>query len=114
MTVDIKPKAIEFTAGRVAAFAGGVKQSRTYRLSLQLREEVDDSGSEYFLRHDHVRIELPKERGGGSVLCSTCTSPCPRKPSTEASISVAWSMYFSRDPRSEKPGRCAVQCSRWI
>ena len=64
VTVDIKPKAIEFTAGRVAVFAGGVKQSRTYRLSLQLREEVDDSGSEYFLRHDHVRVELPKRSVG--------------------------------------------------
>ena len=60
VTVDIKHNAIDFKAERVAAFAGGVEQQRTYRLSLQLRDEIDVGGSEYFLRHDHVRLELPK------------------------------------------------------
>ena len=59
-TIDIKHSSIEFTAERVAAMAGGVQQQRTYRLSLQLLHEVDVDGSEYFLRHDHVRLEIPK------------------------------------------------------
>ena len=59
-TIDIKHSSIEFTAERVAAMAGGVLQQRTYRLSLQLLHEVDVDGSEYFLRHDHVRLEIPK------------------------------------------------------
>ena len=64
VTIDIKHGSIEFTAERVAAFAGGVQQQRTYRLSLQLLHEVDVDGSEYFLRHDHVRIEIPKLTAG--------------------------------------------------
>ena len=63
-TVDIKHSAIDFTAERVAAMAGGVAQQRTYKLSLQLLHEVDVEGSEYFLRHDHVRLEIPKRTAG--------------------------------------------------
>ena len=58
--VDVKPKTLEFKADRVAAFAGDKKEQRVYTLSLKLCAEVDDSRAEIFIRHDHVRVELPK------------------------------------------------------
>lgn len=64
--VDIKPTAVNFRAERVAEFAGGKGQQRTYKLSLKLRGMVDEHRSEYFLRHDHVRIELVKISSEGA------------------------------------------------
>lgn len=62
-TVDVRPKAVSFRAERVAAFAGNKKEQRLYTLSLQLFSEVDADRAQIFMRHDHVRIELPKIHG---------------------------------------------------
>mmetsp|Transcript_45746 Transcript_45746/g.106727 ORF Transcript_45746/g.106727 Transcript_45746/m.106727 type:complete len:665 (-) Transcript_45746:569-2563(-) len=60
VSVSISSKAIEFRAFRIASFAGGKTAERNYRLSLQLREPISQASSNYFLRHDHVRLELAK------------------------------------------------------
>ena len=59
-TIECTPRGVAFRAERVAAFAGNKKEQRTYTLTLQLFDAVDESGAEIFLRHDHVRVELPK------------------------------------------------------
>ena len=59
-TVDCKPFGLEFRAERVATFAGNKREQRTYTLSLELLAEVNAEQVEIFLRHDHVRVELPK------------------------------------------------------
>lgn len=61
-TVDVKPRELNFRAGRVAVFAGNKKEQRVYTLSLRLRDDVDSDATEVFLRHDHVRVEMPKAR----------------------------------------------------
>ena len=58
--VDVQPTTLEFSAGRVAAFAGGKNEQRQYTLSLKLCAEVEHEKVEVFMRHDHVRVELPK------------------------------------------------------
>ena len=58
--VDVKPKALSFRAERVAAFAGNKMEKRIYTLSLEFLAEVDGDSAEIHLRHDHVRVELPK------------------------------------------------------
>ena len=58
--VDINPTTLKFKADRVAAFAGDKKEQRCYTLSLQLRAEVLHEYAEVFMRHDHVRVEMPK------------------------------------------------------
>ena len=60
VSVDIQPLSVEFRAERVASFAGGNTAARSYRLSLKLREQIDEEKSAYYLRHDHVRLELVK------------------------------------------------------
>jgi alpha-1,6-mannosyltransferase len=60
VSVDLQPRSLRFRAERVAAFAGNKKEQREYTLSLELSAEVDADRKEIFLRHDHVRVELPK------------------------------------------------------
>ncbi len=60
VSVDVKPTSVSFRAERVATFAGGKTQQRSYELSLALRGEVDETRSEIIYRHDHVRLELLK------------------------------------------------------
>ena len=62
VTVNILHKSIEFRAERVAQFAGGNEKQRNYVLHLDLVAEIDEDQSQYFLRHDHVRLELVKRR----------------------------------------------------
>ena len=60
VTIEITPGAVDFRAERIASFAGDAQVQRNYKLHLALREEVDEERSAYFLRHDHVRLELQK------------------------------------------------------
>lgn len=60
VTVHITAGRLDFRAGRVASFAGEKTAARRYHLPLELYGEVDADRSGYFLRHDHVRVELRK------------------------------------------------------
>eukprot|EP00962_Isochrysis_galbana_P044152 scaffold17034_cov90-Isochrysis_galbana.AAC.2 len=60
--LDIAAGTLTFTARRVAELAGGVRAERSYRLHLQLFDEVDPARCAHHLRHDHVRVELAKRR----------------------------------------------------
>ena len=61
VSVSITSGAVEFRAERTASFAGGNTHQKSYRLSLKLAAAVHAEHSAYFLRHDHVRIELAKK-----------------------------------------------------
>jgi len=62
--VSLRPDAIDFTADRVAVFAGGKESHRLYKLHIDLYEDIDPDESKSFLRHDHVRLELVKKKSG--------------------------------------------------
>ncbi len=62
--ISLGDASVDFRAERVATFAGGKTQQRSYRLKLELRETIDADRSAHFLRHDHIRLELAKSAPG--------------------------------------------------
>ena len=60
--VELSHNAIDFRAERIAQLAGSNDKHRNYLLHLDLLADIDEHASQYFLRHDHVRLELVKRR----------------------------------------------------